>query len=361
MYTLGLALLHFIWQGAVVARLLASALFILKSHAASLRYGAAMGPMLFMPALLTATTWRMWGASFVQSRLWSIDRLGSLLPWVVFTWLVGVLFLSLRLVFAWTHTKRLKRQGITFVVARWQKRLTHLCKRMKVTKSVCLLESALVQVPTAIGWLRPVILLPASVFIGLTPRQLESILAHELAHVRRYDYFFNLLQTVVETLLFYHPAVWWISSRIRIERERCCDDIAVKVCGDMRTYARALAVLEELRNVLPQLAIAPRGGSLLHRIRRILNAPVTQSKCPAWLAAGAFVILAIFIVEATAHFSGVLITVTGKIVSSPGCETAVSEKQISFLVEELRDESEQTHQQRIEAFNREKLKKEENH
>jgi len=287
MYALGLALLHFIWQGTIVASLLASSLFILKGHAASLRYGAALGAMLLMPALLAATMWRMWASPFILSRLWSTDKLEFLLPWIVSVWLIGILFLSLRIVFGWTHAQRLKRQSVTFVVARWQKRLTHLCKRMKVTKSVCLLESALVQVPTAIGWLRPVILLPASVFIGLTPRQLESILAHELAHVRRYDYFFNLLQMVVETLLFYHPAVWWISSCIRIERERCCDDIAVKVCGDTRTYARALTILEELRNVLPQLAIAPRGGSLLHRIRRILNAPATQSKCPAWLAAGA--------------------------------------------------------------------------
>jgi len=354
MYALGLSLLHFIWQGTVVACLLASALFILRGHAARIRYGTALGAMLLMPTLLAATTWRMWGASFVQSRLWSIDRLGSILPWVVFTWLVGVLFLSLRLVFALTHTKRLKRRGITVIVARWQKRLTHLCKRMKVTQSVCLLESTLVQVPTAIGWLRPVILLPASVFIGLTPRQLESILAHELAHVRRYDYFFNLLQTVVETLLFYHPAVWWISSRIRIERERCCDDIAVKVCGDMRTYARALAILEELRNVLPQLAIATRGDSLLHRIRRILNAPATQSKCPAWLAAGAFVILTIFIVEATAHFSGVLIAEKEKLSVRPGVKLPCLK---TFLIEELHDEAEQA----VEVFNQEKLRKEKNH
>ena len=380
MYALGLALLHFIWQGAVVASLLASALFILKGHAASLRYGAALGAILLMPALLAATAWRMWASPFVLSRLWSTDKLESLLPWIVSVWLIGILFLSLRIAFGWTYAQRLKRQGIISVVTRWQKRLARLRWKMKVAQPVCLLESALVHVPTTIGWLRPVILLPISALTGLTLGQLEAILAHELAHVRRYDYFFNLFQTVVETLLFYHPAVWWISNRIRIERERCCDDIAVKVCGDTRTYARALAVLEELRNVLPQSAIATKSGSLLHRIRRILNAPATQSKCPAWLAAGVFVILTIFIVEATAHFSGVLIAVAGKIVNLPKCEPnfffsyppltppeegkkkfAMPEKQTSFLIEEQRGEAEQVRQQAVEAFNRETLMKEKNH
>ena len=90
----------------------------------------------------------------------------------------------------------------------------------------------LVDVPTVIGWLRPVVLVPASALAGMTPQQLEAILAHELAHIRRHDYLVNLLQTLVETLLFYHPAVWWLSRRIRIERENCCDDLAVSLCGD---------------------------------------------------------------------------------------------------------------------------------
>ena len=98
--------------------------------------------------------------------------------------------------------------------------------------------------PTVIGWLKPVVLLPASALAGLTPRQLEAILAHELAHIRRHDYLVNLLQTLVETLLFYHPAVWWLSRRIRVERENCCDDLAVSLCGDPVAYAAALADLE---------------------------------------------------------------------------------------------------------------------
>ena len=102
---------------------------------------------------------------------------------------------------------------------------------------------------------------------------MRAILAHELAHIHRHDYLVNLLQTVVETLLFYHPAVWWISRRIRHEREVCCDDMAVALCGDGLAYARALAALEEERSAMPALGVAARGGSLSERIRRILNRP----------------------------------------------------------------------------------------
>jgi len=129
----------------------------------------------------------------------------------------------------------------------------------------------LVEVPTVIGWLRPVILLPASALTGLSAEQLEALLAHELAHIRRYDYLINLLQTTIETLFFYHPAVWWVSAQVRQEREHCCDDLPVAACGDVLTYARALTALEQLRGSEPQLAVAASGGSLLVRIQRLLR------------------------------------------------------------------------------------------
>jgi hypothetical protein len=124
------------------------------------------------------------------------------------------------------------------------------------------------------------------VLSGLTPRQVEAILAHELAHIRRHDYLVNLLQTVVETLLFYHPAVWWLSHRIRVERENCCDDLAVSLCGDPVAYAAALAELEGLRSSNRTLALAATGGSLLHRVKRLLGAPSHAGRAPGWLAAG---------------------------------------------------------------------------
>ena len=137
-----------------------------------------------------------------------------------------------------------------------------------------------------IGWLHPIILLPAASLTGLTPGQLEAILAHELAHVRRLDYLVNGFQCLVETLLFYHPVVWWISRCVREEREHCCDDLVLEVCEDRLVYARALAALEQSRAGLPEFAFAANGGSLLNRIRRLLGTPDPSAPMTAWQISG---------------------------------------------------------------------------
>ena len=155
--------------------------------------------------------------------------------------------------------------------------------RLGIGRAVALLESTAVSVPMVVGWLQPVVLVPASVLTGLPPSQLAAVLAHELAHVRRHDYLVNLLQTAVETLLFYHPAVWWVSAQVRRERENCCDDLAVAVCGDRLGYARALANLEGLRAPASPLVLAASGGSLVERIRRLVGAPVHRPR-QSWMA-----------------------------------------------------------------------------
>src|SRR6185503_3583474 len=131
-----------------------------------------------------------------------------------------------------------------------------------------------------VGWVKPAVLLPAAALTGLSTVQLESLLAHELAHVRRHDYLVNLLQGLIETLLFYHPAVWWVSRQIRREREHCCDDIAVALCGDVKLYAGALAQLEELRGRVLEPALAATGGELLGRIRRLLQPAPSGRRIP---------------------------------------------------------------------------------
>jgi hypothetical protein len=162
-----------------------------------------------------------------------------------------------------------------------------MAERLSITRQVKLLESTIVRVPTAIGAFRPVILFPASVFTGLPSRGLEALIAHELAHVRRHDYLVNLLQTMTETLLFYHPAVWWVSARVRADREQCCDDLAIAATGDARTYARALMRLEEMRGGRPTLAVAAAGGNLWKRIVRLLTqAPASVERPSGWLAGG---------------------------------------------------------------------------
>src|SRR5213075_1924050 len=176
-----------------------------------------------------------------------------------------VLVLSLRFAGGLVTAQRLKRIETSATVQLWQEKLRVLCVRLRVSRPVRLCESALVEVPTVIGWLRPVILIPLSAISGLSAEQLEALLAHELAHIRRYDYLVNLLQTSIETLLFYHPVVWWVSRRVRDEREHCCDDLAVAACGDAHFYATALLGMERLRNPMPALSMAAAGGSLVER------------------------------------------------------------------------------------------------
>ena len=144
--------------------------------------------------------------------------------------------LTVRLLSGWIWVQRMKSRGTRVAARELQAAVVRLSKRLHIARSVRLLESARVDVPTVIGWLKPVILLPVSALAGLSQAQVEAILAHELAHIRRHDYLVNLLQALLETLLL--PSPWWLSRRIRAERENCCDDLAVSLCG-IRSPTRA--------------------------------------------------------------------------------------------------------------------------
>jgi beta-lactamase regulating signal transducer with metallopeptidase domain/biopolymer transport protein ExbD len=329
---LGWVLIHFLWQGAAVGMILAALLSLLNRASAQVRYlviclaflACAIAPLatwailarqekvsfqapaasageLDAPAIrpaqpppgLAAPTQNSAGelsagaaqpgpkAPWYSAGLRIIDKL---LPYAVVIWFCGVLLLTARLAFGWAGLQRLRQSGTEILDAAFHERFRQLIKRMRVSEPVRLLQSALVEVPTVIGWLRPVILLPASIFSGLTPDQIEAVLAHELAHIRRCDYLVNLIQTLIETVLFYHPAIWWMSSKLREEREVCCDDIAIGTTRDRVVYASALATLEESRACASPLALAATGQSLLLRIRRIAGADCPKSS-PAPLVA----------------------------------------------------------------------------
>jgi beta-lactamase regulating signal transducer with metallopeptidase domain len=324
---IGWALLHFVWQGAVIGAISALILRLLRNTAPDVRYVVGtigLSVMFTMPIVTGVQLWRAAlngreasPAQAVQVDLSTVapaavpipvnakarpaveedapaagDRgLEGWMPSLVLGWLFGVIVLTIRLMSGWVWVQRMKSHGTTPVAEQWQTAALRLSRRLHIATPVRLLESTLVDVPTVIGWLKPVLLLPASALAGLSPSQLEAIFAHELAHVRRHDYLVNLLQTVVETLLFYHPAVWWLSSRIRAERENCCDDLAVALCGDRVAYARALADLEELRGSGGRLVLAANGASLVQRIRRLLGAPTHTEKTPGWLAGGLALVL----------------------------------------------------------------------
>lgn len=190
---------------------------------------------------------------------------------LVVVWACGVCLLSLRLILGWIMMTRVRRTGLSAIQIQVPAMCTSLCLSMSVRSTVQVFESVIVQVPAVVGWFRPLILLPTRIVTGLSDEELRAILAHELAHIRRHDYLVNLGQLVVENLLFYHPVVWWLSYRIRQERENCCDDIAAQACGSRVTIARALATLAEINARTPAMLPAATGGSLIQRIRRLLQ------------------------------------------------------------------------------------------
>jgi GWxTD domain-containing protein len=289
--TVSLALAHSLWEGVSIAVLLAAALCVVRSSSA--RYGAACVAMLLMLASFGVTLVRLMpkpmdlakaprvailappaGLQMVpENAPPAAPSLAALLPWIAPFWAAGVLFFHLRSLGGWMAARRLRRSGVCHAPGEWQQRLDGLAARVRVSKPAALLESCLADVPVVIGYARPVILMPVGLLAGLPVAQVEAILIHELAHIRRQDYLVNLMQTFVEGLLFYHPAVWWISGVIRAERENCCDDLAVAATGDARQYAAALAALEQNRGAAHELALAATGGSLVKRIRRLLQKP----------------------------------------------------------------------------------------
>jgi hypothetical protein len=213
----------------------------------------------------------------------------------------GVMALSLRSLGGWIAAERFARRCTCPPEGIWEERFAALAKRLRISKPVRLAVSALAQVPAVVGWARPIVLVPAGVFAGLTAEQIEALLAHELAHVCRNDYLVNLFQTIAETLLFYHPAVWWVNRQIRNERENCCDDIAVEICGNRLAYVRALTELEQMRDGTPRLAMASTGGSLLNRVQRLLHMKQTAGSAHSGWIAGIGIVAALLVAGVAAH------------------------------------------------------------
>ncbi len=204
------------------------------------------------------------------------ENFSALSPFLVGLWFLGIVFSALRLFGGVWQLHIYKTRGVSSPDDDWQVRFAALGELLKVKQMVRLVQSKIVETPMVIGWLKPVVLIPASVFTGMNPRELETIFAHELVHIRRYDYAVNFAQNFIEILFFYHPAAWWISASIRRERECACDDAVVKMLENSQiVYANALANLEEFRQSAKQTAspvlVAANGGKLMKRIERIIS------------------------------------------------------------------------------------------
>jgi beta-lactamase regulating signal transducer with metallopeptidase domain len=294
MHSLGWALLHFLWQGTALAALAAAAMAL--SRRASTRYIVGVGALALMLLAPLATfvfysqpnsgvadaakllplagpgspTAWVGAAASSSARRSSIFPSRDALPWLVEAWLLGVAFFSLRSAGGYLLLERERRKQSAVVSAR----LLEICYRLQdqlgLDRAIAYCECAWLQAPAVLGWFRPVVFLPVTALTGLSEEQLQAVIAHELAHIQRFDPFVNVFQVCVETLLFYHPAVWWLNKRIRADREHCCDDVAVTLCGNPVEYARALTLMEEWRSA-PVFAMAANRGPLTQRIVRVLG------------------------------------------------------------------------------------------
>jgi beta-lactamase regulating signal transducer with metallopeptidase domain len=299
---LALSLLHALWQDALLAVGAALTLAVLHHRSAGLRHSVGMGfllAMVLVPAMSFLRFWQQPGSAVNNGWLpaMSAPQLG-MIPGVFvqdtspvagtlsMVWLLGVALMLLRQFGGLRLLGALERRPYEVLPAQWQARMLHLQCALGISRTVAVRLASDVVAPFTARLFRPVIWLPLTLLTQLPSEQLEALLAHELAHIRRLDWLSNGVQCVIESLLFFHPGAWWLSRRIRQEREHACDDLAVAACGDAIALAEALAQLERHRHPSPRLVLAAHGGSLMQRITRLLTSrtPRARWRVPAAVA-----------------------------------------------------------------------------
>ncbi|MGA8744125.1 MAG: M56 family metallopeptidase [Terracidiphilus sp.] len=302
-------LIHFCWQAVFIAAAYRVVSIAIARRSSQTRYLVALSAILLMLGSAGVTfAWELRSDAAITSIADSASNLratfvgdfprssapglaafqptperltlASLLPWIDGFWLLGVFALSVRSLGGWWYLRRLRLASTVEAPAAIRAAFQRISQTLGLTRIVTLRLSQAIDSPMTMGTLRAIVLLPLSAVTSLGPDELEVVLAHELAHVRRADFFWNILQTIAETLFFFHPAIWWISARIRHERELCCDDLALQICPNPVVYAHALVHLEEQRSRHLRLAMALDGhqshATLLTRIARILGEPMTR-------------------------------------------------------------------------------------
>jgi beta-lactamase regulating signal transducer with metallopeptidase domain len=328
---LGWTLIHFLWQGTAIALAYALVDRLTRRASTALRYLVALCALALMPLAVVATCANeMRSPSEIATstlpakpisilnfhalqprisqtvsadvspamnrrRAWLADRLEPALPWIDGVWMIGVSLLAIRAMGGWCHLHGLRKRARWFIPAELQGQFHQMCRQMKLGGRITLRISEEVISPLVMGAWRATVILPVSAVLRMPPSELEAVLAHELGHIRRLDYLCNLCQTAVESVLFFHPAVWWLSRTVRERREVCCDEIAVSVCADPVVYAQALLRLEEEKTTSLQLAIALKGsnGSLLRRIKLVLgDAGIAENRTTGGVRVAAAAILA---------------------------------------------------------------------
>ena len=331
---IGITLINSIWQGLVVMLFLSFLLYVIPKNRVQLKYWlsvTALTAMLFWTGYTfikqvfpitqasALTNSALLGVNLSDAHM-TISELGAVtsvknllnlivmemqphLGTIVIIWLVGVSLFLIRLQGSIFYLRRLQSIGTQPVPLVWQGKIEDLSNKLGIMKKVRAFESSLAGIPMVIGHLKPVILLPAGMLTGLSPKEIEAILAHELAHIKRFDYLINIVQTVVESLLFFNPAVWWISHEIRKHREHCCDDVAVQYCGDQLEYANALSNLGAWSLKTPTLGMGlfKNKNELLMRIKRLVYPQAGSRTLKEKLIPGAVLMLTVLCLTWYSH------------------------------------------------------------
>lgn len=282
------ALLHSVWQLALIGLLASLGFNALRLAPARARHTLGMAclvAMLLAPLATFVLCWQPPSPTAAAGLPWlggsvlepgtqplAFARVPSWQDWLLVVlsqaWLLGVAAMAMRQAGGWRLLRRIEAQPYAALPPHWQARVDVLASALGIGRRVSVRLAQRVVSPFTTHVLRPVVWLPLGLLARLPADQIEALLAHELAHIRRLDWCWNALQCVIEGLLFHHPAMWWLSRRIREEREHACDDLAVSACGDAVALAEALAGLQ--RGGLPGPALAARGGGLLKRVEHLL-------------------------------------------------------------------------------------------
>lgn len=295
--TLGWALIHFVWQGLIVGIIAAIALVLLRDARPQTRYAVSCAALVICFLLPIAGVWSGVGGGTVgtpapapeasgSAAILSQPAIGQLasvrstlqdqLAIIVALWAVVAGLLALRMALGMTWISRIARAGSTAGDRVWQMRLNRLADAFGMSREIQLRIAGTLDTPVAAGWWRPVVLVPAALVARMPAELLEALLAHELAHIKRHDYLVNMIQSSIESLLFYHPVVWWLSRQIRIEREQIADALAATTLGEPRRLAVALHELAQFQldtnaTSMTQFASPANGGNLMSRIQRLIK------------------------------------------------------------------------------------------
>ena len=279
LFALGGAVLHFLWQGTVIGLIAALLIRGLRQSSGEARYAVALGSSVICLIVFLITFFGLvnnvpnagGGLVLTTVLMPSLNYLENLQSIAALIWGIGVGLLMARFALHWLWSQRLRTRMVANPDGQWLDIFDELKTQLSISKSVKMLKSGLAQTPMVVGWISPVVLVPAAAFASLSPEQMRMILAHELMHIRRYDHWVNQFQALVEIILFFHPAIWWLSRQMRIEREYCCDDASLQAVPAPKMLAETLAQLELMRISSPTNSLAANGGSLMDRITRILD------------------------------------------------------------------------------------------